>query len=37
MPHDTRIALFLLGELVYGLRVNSPDSLSDGCLGKFKT
>ena len=25
MPHDTRIALFLLGELVSALRANDPD------------
>ena len=25
MPQDTRIVLFLTGELVYALRVNNPD------------
>ena len=25
MPHDTRIALFLMGELVAALRANDPD------------
>ena len=25
MPRDTRIALFLMGELVYALRANEPD------------
>ena len=25
MPQDTRIALFLMGELVYALRANEPD------------
>ena len=25
MPQDTRIALFLMGELIYALRANDPD------------
>ena len=27
MPHDTRIALFLLGELIAALRANDPDAI----------
>ena len=34
MPQDTRIALFLMGELIYALRANDPDAfrgfLSEG-------
>ena len=26
MTRDTRIALFLMGELIYGLRANDPDA-----------
>ena len=26
MPQDTRIALFLMGELIYALRANDPDT-----------
>ena len=33
MTRDTRIALFLMGELVASPRANDPDLLSDGCLG----
>ena len=37
MTRDTRIALFLMGELVASPRANDPDLLSDGCLGASKT
>ena len=26
MSHDTRIALFLMGELIYAIRANDPDA-----------
>ena len=37
MTHDTRIAPFLMGELVAALRANDPDPSSDGCMAASKT
>jgi hypothetical protein len=33
MPQDTRIALFLMGELIYALRVNDPDTFRQWLSG----
>ena len=33
MPQDTRIALFLMGELIYALRANDPDTFKRWLLG----
>ncbi len=33
MPHDTRIALFLIGELVTALRANDPDAFGQWLSG----
>ena len=33
MPQDTRIALFLMGELVYALRANDPDAFRQWLSG----
>ncbi|MDC3011629.1 hypothetical protein OAZ24_05300 [Synechococcus sp. AH-736-G21] len=37
MTHDTRIALFLMGELVAALRANTLTSSSVGCMEASKT
>ena len=33
MPQDTRIALFLMGELIYALRANDPDTFKRWLCG----
>ena len=33
MPQDTRIALFLMGELIYALRTNDPDAFRQWLSG----
>lgn len=33
MTRDTRIALFLMGELIYALRANDPDAFSQWLSG----